>query len=156
MRVETGRKYESRQGEGCSRHRLYHIADADEERGAERMVSVAVLGDGCRDADVVGLVEAAGLVLGIHRCLNGTSLAATRVRTLEREEEVRSGDERALQATKKRTRPAAHTNPLSPSSGHTALHCLFAILNKRDIPRSRPFSHSHLFRRARSPSFELQ
>ena len=30
---ETGPRDESRQGEGCSRHRLYRIADADEERG---------------------------------------------------------------------------------------------------------------------------
>ncbi len=35
-RVEIGQRDESRQEEGCSHHRLYHIADADEERGVER------------------------------------------------------------------------------------------------------------------------
>jgi len=34
--VEIGQRDESRQEEGCSHHRLYHIADADEERGVER------------------------------------------------------------------------------------------------------------------------
>ena len=83
MRVETGRRVESRQGEGCGHRHLYHIADADEERGVGRTASVVVLKDGRRDADVVRLLEPAGL-LGIHRCLNGTNLAVTRVRTLER------------------------------------------------------------------------
>lgn len=85
-RDETGRRDESRQGEGCSHHRLYHIADADEERGVGRTASVVVLGDGCRDADVEGLVELAGL-FGIHRCLNGRKLAAMRIRTLKRGKE---------------------------------------------------------------------
>ena len=60
---------------------------------------------------MVHLLEPA-VLLGIHRCLNGTNLAATRVRTLEREVEVGRGDESALQATNKRTRPAAHESTL--------------------------------------------
>lgn len=43
---ETGQRDESRQGEGCSHHRPYHIADADEERGAGKTALVVVLRDG--------------------------------------------------------------------------------------------------------------
>lgn len=44
---ETGQRDESRQGEGCSHHRLYHIADAEEERGVGKTALVVVSGDGC-------------------------------------------------------------------------------------------------------------
>jgi hypothetical protein len=123
-RDETGRRDESRQG-GCSRRRrLYHIADADEERGVGRAASVVVLGDGCRDADVVGLLELLAGLLGIHRCLNGRKLAAMRIRTLERERGKESGGEAMNVLSKplnKRTRPAAHKSTLS--SAQSVLLC---------------------------------
>jgi len=93
-RDETGRRNESRQ-EGCSHHRQYHIADADEERGVGRTAWVVVSGDGCRDAGVMRLLEPAGLLgilARIHRCLKGTNSAATRIRTWERGKE--SGGEK--------------------------------------------------------------
>jgi hypothetical protein len=63
----TGRGDESRQGAGYSRHRRYHIADADERGGGRTAGVVVVLGDGCRDVGVLALLEVAGL-LGIDHC----------------------------------------------------------------------------------------
>ena len=87
---------------------------------------------------MVGLLGLAGL-LGIHRCLNGTNLAATRVRTLERKVEVRRGDERALQATNKRTRPADTSGQCytacHPQSRFSQLPCL--VLVETSLNRSR-------------------